>query len=113
VILHDRQDTVSLAHFGILIPVHYSKAGRTLEELTCHPELEAGADELIVPTGPEEITRMDLQGRKILIHGRTCHPRVPCRLIKGAGEQNHNDCAHRTPETSTTHGSCLRPRRQG
>jgi len=59
-ILHDLQDTVSLAHFGILIPVHYSKAGRTLEELTCHPELGSGADELIVPTGPVEITREDL-----------------------------------------------------
>jgi len=59
-ILHDRQDTVSLAQFGILIPVHYSKAGRTLEELRGHPELGAAADELIVPTGPAEITREDL-----------------------------------------------------
>jgi acetoin utilization deacetylase AcuC-like enzyme len=59
-ILHDRQDTVSLAHFGILIPVHYSKAGRTLEELRGHPELGAEADELLVPTGPAEITREDL-----------------------------------------------------
>ena len=59
-ILHDHQDTVSLAHFGILIPVHYSKAGRTLEELTCHPDLAADADELLVPTGPVEITREDI-----------------------------------------------------
>jgi len=59
-ILHDRRDTVSLADFGILIPLHYSKAARTLDELTGQPELRAGEDELIVPTGPVEITREDL-----------------------------------------------------
>jgi acetoin utilization deacetylase AcuC-like enzyme len=59
-ILYDQQNTVSLDQFGILIPVHYSKAGRTLQELKAHPELSAGRDEYIVPTGPMEITRDDL-----------------------------------------------------
>jgi acetoin utilization deacetylase AcuC-like enzyme len=59
-ILRDQQDTVSLSHFGILVPVHYSKAGRTLEELRDNPELGAGSDELDVPTGPVEINREDL-----------------------------------------------------
>lgn len=59
-ILYDQQDTVSLDQFGILIPVHYSKAGRTLQELQGHPELMGRADEFIVTTGPMEITRDDI-----------------------------------------------------
>ncbi|MDZ7759543.1 MAG: histone deacetylase [Desulfovermiculus sp.] len=59
-ILYDEQDTVSLRHFGILIPVHHSKATRTLQELRTHPVVGARADELMVPTGSMEITREDI-----------------------------------------------------
>ncbi len=59
-ILFDQQDTVSLDQFGILIPVHHSKAGKTLQEIKGHPELRARVDELIVPTGPMEISRDDI-----------------------------------------------------
>jgi len=82
-ILYDRQDTVSLAHFGILIPVHYSKAGRTLEELTGHPELGDGADELIVPTGPVEVTREDiLRAHTPEYVERLFSPRIKEEVIK-------------------------------
>ena len=59
-ILYDEQDTVSLHHFGILIPVHHSKASRTLQELQSHPVVGARANELMVPTGPMEITQEDI-----------------------------------------------------
>ena len=59
-ILYDEQDTVSLHHFGILIPVHHSKAARTLQELRGHPVVGARAGELLVPTGPMEISREDI-----------------------------------------------------
>lgn len=59
-ILYDRQDTVSLAPFGIRIPVHYSQAARTMEELRSHPGLRPRAEEFFACTGPVEITREDI-----------------------------------------------------
>ena len=82
-ILYDQQDTVSLDQFGILIPVHHSKAGKTLQEIKGHPELRARVDELIVPTEPMEISRDDI----IRAHTpeyveRLFSPRVEAEIIK-------------------------------
>ena len=59
-ILYDEEDTVSLEAYGIQIPVHKSKAAKTLEVLRSHPVLGPKAREWQVQTRPMDITRQDL-----------------------------------------------------
>ena len=59
-ILYDQEDTVSLDTFGILIPVHFSKAGTTLQTLRNHPLLGPREGEWLMPSREGGISQEDV-----------------------------------------------------
>ena len=59
-ILYNENQSPSLIDFGILIPIHNSKASKTLERLRSHPVLGHCVDRWYRSLEPETITRDDL-----------------------------------------------------